>query len=263
MRELPRRSVQKTLGDFSEDPLKANGVNRAPELRPSFAFLTPRRSLAPSLATGVIAVFAVILFGLLVARTSSMTQADLVVSKALNSLHTGLLGSATSDAYVVFGPAPAIVGTIVIAAVILLVSRNVRLALTFGVVVAATWLPSALVKVLVHRTRPDVTLLPHPMATQPIDASYPSGHAVFVTALVVALVLLSRGHSVRPLLTVLGSVVVALVALALVIDGVHYLSDVLASIIWSLGLAPLVLELWNRLVLPRTYRRSAERAASE
>ncbi len=218
------------------------------------AFLTPGPRLAPSVVRGTAAVLLVVLFGLLVARSFGMTQTDLTISKALNGLHTGVLGAGTSAVYSVFGPAPAIVITAVVAAIIWLVSRSLRQGITFGIVVAVTWLPSALVKVIVDRTRPDAALLAHPFSPQPVDASYPSGHAVFITALVMALFLLARGRPIRLLVVVLGAVLVAVVALALVIDGVHYPSDVIASILWSIGLAPLVLEIWNRVVLPRTYR---------
>ena len=221
----------------------------------SSAFLTPAKALSPVVWRGVIAALVVVLFGLLVARTAAMTSADLAVSKALNALHTGLVGTVSSAVYVLFGPTAAIVGTLVIAAVIWLVSRNLRLAVTFGAVVAVTWLTSALVKLLVDRPRPNPILLSHPFASQPVDASYPSGHAVFVTALVVTLILMTRGRPIRPIVTVAGGLLVAFVAFALVVDGVHYLSDVLASVVWSVGLAPLVLEVWNRVVLPRTYRR--------
>lgn len=232
-------------------------MNLAQRPRTPTAFLTPRKSATPAVVRGVLAVLIVIAFGLLVARTSYMTHSDLAVSTALNSVHTGLLGAVASGAYVVFGPVPAVVATMLIAAAIWLVSGNFRPAVTFGTVVAVTWLSSALVKVLVDRPRPDAALLPHPAAVPPIDASYPSGHAVFVTALVVTLVMLARDRPVQPLVMVLGGVLVALVGLALVIDGVHYISDVLASILWSVGLAPLVLDIWNRVVLPRTYGRTA------
>ncbi len=218
-------------------------------------FLTPRDRARAVWISGVGAVVVVALFGLLVSRTSAMTAADLQVSKALNAGHTGALGALTSGIYTVFSPAPAIVITVLVVAVILLVSRKLGLAITVGAVIAVTWVPSAVVKVLVHRVRPDAALLPHPFSPQPSDASFPSGHMVFVTALVVTLILLTRGHRLRPLVVVLGIALVLIVAFALVIDGVHYPSDVLASILWSIGLAPLVLELWNRIVLRRVFSR--------
>ena len=218
----------------------------------------PKKAPAVVAAIGVLSVVIVVSFGLLVVRTAPVRHLDLVISQALNSLHTGMLGVVGSAAYVICGPVPAIAMTLVIAAVIWFVSRNLRLGVTFGAVVAVTWLPSAVVKLIVDRSRPNPALLSHPFVAQPSDASYPSGHVVFVTALVVALVLLVRGRTLRPLVTVLAALLVAAVAFLLVVDGVHYLSDVLASVLWSVGLAPLVLEVWNRLVLPRTYRNRPE-----
>jgi undecaprenyl-diphosphatase len=203
----------------------------------------------------VVVVLVVTLFGLLVVKSTALTQADFGVSKALNQLHTGLLGTLTSGVYTIFSPAPAIAITAVTAAVIWLVSKNLRIAITFGVVVAVTWLPSAVVKALVHRVRPDAALLAHPFASQPTDASYPSGHAVFVTAIVMAAILLARGRSFRPVVIAVGAIVILLVTVALVIDGVHYATDVTASVIWAVGLAPAVLYVWNRLVVPLSYRR--------
>ena len=252
------------MGVFLDAYPYANGVNLSPELHRTPALLTPKSAPAATAAIGVSAAVVVVVFGLLAARTAPVTHFDLVVSQALNSLHTGPLGVLGSAAYVIFGPAPAIAVTLVIAAVMWVVSRNLRVSVTFGAVVAVTWLPSAVVKLIVDRPRPNPALLSHPFASQPVDASYPSGHAVFVTALVVALVLLTRGRAIRPLVTVLGGLLVALVVFLLVVDGVHYLTDVLASVLWSIGLAPLVLEVWNRVVLPRTYRRRPTvRKASE
>ena len=220
------------------------------------AFLTPRSEPAATWVTGIGAVVIVVLFGLLAARNTAFSSAETQLSAAFNAAHVGALGSVTSAIYAIFSPVPAIVITLVIAAAVWLRSRDLRLAITFGVVIAVTWIPSAVVKALVHRPRPDAALLPHPFAVQPTDASYPSGHMVFITALVVTLILLTRGHRLRPLVVALGIVLALVVAFALVIDGVHFTTDVLASAVWSLGLAPLVLEVWNRVVVPRSYPRS-------
>ncbi|CAN5458250.1 hypothetical protein BH10ACT6_BH10ACT6_07680 [soil metagenome] len=226
-----------------------------------YGFLTPATEPASTwvVGVGVGAVAVVVIFGLLVARITAFTVGEMHLSAVLNAWHTGGIGAIASGVYAVFSPAPAIVITILVAAAILLRSRDLRLAITFGIVIAATWIPSALVKALVARPRPDAAMLPHPFAVQPSDASYPSGHMVFVTALVVTLILLTRGHRLRPLVTVLGMALVALVGISLVIDGVHFTSDALASILWSIGVAPFALEAWNRYVLPRSYR--GDRAA--
>ncbi|RKR73341.1 phosphatase PAP2 family protein [Frondihabitans australicus] len=206
------------------------------------------------LAFGVGAIAVVLAFGLILARTPGMTRIDMSISVALTRLHTGAIGALGSAVYKIFSPVEAITLTALIAVAILVVSRNLRLAATFAALVAITWIPSDIVKILVHRLRPDADELPHHLTPMPTDPSYPSGHMVFVTTLVIAVVLLARGSRWSALATGLGAVVVVVVALCLVTDGVHYASDVIASIVWSLGVAPFVLELWNRYVLPRTYR---------
>ncbi len=109
-------------------------------------------------------------------------------------------------------------------------------------------------KLIVHRPRPDAHALVHHLSPMPVDPSFPSGHMVFVSTLVVALVMLAGDSRWKSLIMVVGGLLMVFVAVVLVSDGVHYPSDVVASIVWSLGVAPLMLTLWNRYVLPRTYR---------
>lgn len=220
-------------------------------LSSSSAFLAPLPRLTPVVVRGCLAAALVLLFGLFLARTAGMTRIDTAASIALNELHTGAIGAISSAAYVIFGPIPAVAITCAIAAVIWTMSRDFRQGLTFGAVVAITWVPIVVVKMAVNRPRPDPTTLPHPFGTVLADASYPSGHMAFIAALVMAFILLARGHRARMIVGILGGAFIAIFALALVIDGVHYPTDVIASIVWSIGLAPLVLELWNRFVAPR------------
>ncbi|MCU1528590.1 MAG: hypothetical protein JWP75_2353 [Frondihabitans sp.] len=211
-------------------------------------------------AFGIAAIVVVVAFGFLISKTEAMTNVDLRIDKALNHLHTGFLGALGSGVYWLFEPTHAVLITLVVALVIWARSKNLRLAVTFAFVVGFTWLASDVVKLLVHRDRPDPAALLHPFSPEPVDPSFPSGHAVFVATMIVALYLLARGTSFRTGI-VLGGIAVAIVAaFALLSDGVHYPSDVLASYAWSVGVAPLVLLGWNRFVLPRTYRaaRSAD-----
>lgn len=206
------------------------------------------------MAFSIAAIVIVLAFGFVVAKTHAMTHLDLQGDKALNTLHTGALGQLGSAVYTIFSPVEAVLLTVVVCLVIGAVTRNLRVAATFAVTVALTWLSSDIVKVLVHRSRPDPAALPHPFAHQPVDPSYPSGHMVFVATLALTFFILARGKPYRPVVGVVGLVVAVVVGLCLVSDGVHYPSDVIASGVWSIGVAPLVLDLWNRFALPRTYR---------
>ncbi len=95
-------------------------------------------------------------------------------------------------------------------------------------------------KLIVHRPRPESALLSHPYTPALTDASYPSRHTVFVATLAIAVVLVLRGTRWQATATTIGAIVVAVVALALVTYGVHFPSDVIASIVWALAVAPAV-----------------------
>ena len=186
--------------------------------------------------TAAIGIVVVLVFGLIIRDT----RFDFTIVQALNSHHHGAVGTITNAVYQSFGPAPAIVGTIVLTAIIAAITRNLRVASTFAATIAGTWLSLAVIKLIVHRPRPDASLLPFPFSPAQIDASYPSGHAAFVTALLVTIVLGLASRRNRWIASTLGGVLIAAVGMALVIDGVHYPSDVIASIVWALAVAPAV-----------------------
>ncbi|MGN6325331.1 phosphatase PAP2 family protein [Pseudolysinimonas sp.] len=203
-------------------------------------------ALRPRVIVAIIGVVLVAAGGIAL-RTSSF---DLPVDRALNTAHTGAIGALGDAVYRFVGPVPAIIGTAVLTAILLLVRRDLRVAAGFAVTIAVTWLSSAVVKIAVARPRPDPSLLPHPSPAQ-TDASYPSGHAVFITALVVTAVLVTRSPALRRVWAIVGGLAVIGVGVLLVSDGVHFPTDVLASWIWSLSLAPLVAAVWVLIVRPR------------
>jgi len=194
----------------------------------------------------VVGILAVVVFGLLIKNT----HFDLAVVQYFNGFHHGTIGSLTNAVYKFFGPAFAIIGTVVLTGVIILLTRSLRVASTFAVTIAATWLSLAAVKIIVDRLRPDPALLPFPFNPAQIDASYPSGHTAFITALVVT-IFLGVAIRYRWVAAIIGGLVIAGVGLSLIIDGVHYPSDVAASILWGIAVAPLARFLWVSVVLRR------------
>ncbi|MFD1720429.1 phosphatase PAP2 family protein [Amnibacterium endophyticum] len=176
---------------------------------------------------------------------------EMPLSIALNRHHHGVLGALGDLLYHVVGPVGAIIGTAVITAVLLLVTRRWTTAATFAVTIAGSWLSVAVVKLLVHRPRPDAAQLPLPYHPVQVDASYPSGHMAFVTAVVMTTLLMMPPGAWRRLVAVLGAILVGAVALLLTVDAVHYPTDVIASIVWVVAVAPLVHAIWVRAVLPR------------
>ncbi|WP_155896929.1 phosphatase PAP2 family protein [Curtobacterium sp. UNCCL17] len=176
---------------------------------------------------------------------------DASLTTWLNSAHVGVIAAISNGVYAAFSPAPAIVITIVITALVWLRSRRLQAAAAFAGTVAITWIPSDVIKLLVDRPRPDVATLSHPFTPAQVDPSFPSGHAAFVTALVVALLFLAGNNAHRRAVLAGGVLLVALVAIALSIDAVHYPTDVLASIAWSAAVAPAARFLAANVILPR------------
>lgn len=198
--------------------------------------------------TAVLAVVAVTSGGLLL-RTAGAVEMPL--SQALNRLHAGFVAELGDLLYRWAGPVPAIVATALVTAVILIVSRDLRVASTFAVTIAVTWLSMALVKLTVDRPRPDASLLSSPFQPLQHDASYPSGHAAFLTIFAVTLVALIRRRDLRIVAAAAAVLLVGGALLLLTIDGVHYPTDVTASVLWALAVGPLVRAAWVRIALPR------------
>ena len=86
-------------------------------------------------------------------------------------------------------------------------------------------------KLLFHRVRPALWTSPAPAS----GYSFPSGHATFSSAFVVALVVLTWHTAARWPVLVLGIAFVALIGFSRVYLGVHYPSDIAAG--WMLSLA--------------------------
>jgi membrane-associated phospholipid phosphatase len=175
---------------------------------------------------------------------------DLGLARALNELHTGALGMVASTTYNVFEPVPSVVLTAAVAALFWVV-RDLRTGAAFAGVVALTWIPAELLKLVVHRGRPDANLMPHPFLPVQVDPSFPSGHTAFIVALVVALAFVARGTRWHPIVVGVGTMPILLIAVTLAIDAVHYPTDIAASIVWSLTVAPAARLVWVDWVMPR------------
>lgn len=198
------------------------------------AILTPTRSPRRTLRTSALGVIVVIAVGVLLRGF----PIDAALVQGLNTLHVGALGTAADFAYLALEPVAAVAVSAVLACAVWAASRSLRAAAAFASVIALTWLPSALVKLVVARPRPDAGVLTHPFVSTQTDGSYPSGHTVFVAAVAMAFWFLWRDSRYRALVIVGGAVAMGLIGLAVIVDGLHYPSDVLASVVWSVTVAP-------------------------
>ena len=206
--------------------------------------ISPVRNQSRVIWTAIIGIVIVFTVGLLIRHS----HFDLAVVQYLNDHHHGTIGSITNAVYKFFGPLYAILGVVVVTGIIVAVSRSLRVSSTFAATIAATWLSMAAVKLIVHRLRPDPSLLSFPFNPAQIDASYPSGHTAFITALVVTL-FLGVAINRRWLVAFIGGLFIVLVGLSVIVDGIHFPSDVIASVIWGIVVAPFARMLWVSVVL--------------
>ncbi|WP_345066588.1 phosphatase PAP2 family protein [Leifsonia kafniensis] len=213
----------------------------------------PLRPLAhPRAVTvaSILALCAVIAFGLLVARTPSWSTSELGIDQWLSLQHTPFLDGVTLTIAWLFDPAMAVVITVVTAVLIGIVTRNPARVLTFLGMIAVAWGGSEVLKWIVQRPRPDASLLAHPLLTEH-SFSYPSGHTCFVAALGLALIFLARDHPWRPLVITVAALATVLVAASRVSLGVHYPTDVAASLVYAVAASALALVVCLQYLLPR------------
>lgn len=136
--------------------------------------------------------------------------------------------------------------------VVLLFVRGWRLALGACAVTGLGWLTTLVVKTVVAEPRPTTAGLTHLLHVDPATLSYPSGHVVFATALVAALVMVCRRPLARTVVLVVGVVFVLLVGWSRLYLGVHFGSDVVGAVLNGVAGALLFAGLWN-LVASRVF----------
>lgn len=228
-------------------------IDPMPEVSTARRLDDPLRPLAHAQAivtASLLALVAVVGFGLLVARTASWSASELGVDQWLSLHHTPFLDSIALTIAWLFDPAMAAVITVASALMIGIVTRNPARVLTFLGMIAVAWGGSEVIKWIVQRPRPDASLLAHPLLTEH-SFSYPSGHTCFVAALALALIFLARDHPSRPLVITVMTLATLLVAGSRVYLGVHYPTDVVASLVYASAASALALVIWLNFLLQR------------
>jgi len=212
------------------------------------------RRLVPPIATGLVVIAAVAVFGLVVARSTAWTAGDLSILRSLSAAHNPVLDAIAVGIDWLFAPPRAIGITVVVAVALLAVRRDVRMTIGFVLLVAISWLGSDLVKAIVHRPRPDSTQLLNPLIVTPGSYSYPSGHVAFAASLGLALVVIAARGRWRNAAIGLAVVMALATAWSRAYLGVHYVTDVVAALVYTAAAVALLAALSRRFVAHRPAR---------
>lgn len=179
------------------------------------------------LGTAFTTAVIVVLIGLMLAAVPAIGAAEVSFDQQLRTLLDPAALQIASGIGVILEPVGGLAFLSAIGAV--LWWRADRLAaVRFVVIAGVSWLSVEPVKLLVQRPRPVL-----PGVHQMMESwSYPSGHVALITALVLGLVAVTDAKG-RAQVAAVGTVLVIVVATSRLALGVHYLTDVLAAIVWT------------------------------
>ena len=199
----------------------------------------PRFPRVPLAVTGVVLLVVGLVVGFTVNSIGARSTGELSLDVSIAGHRDGVLSALAQFINVGIGPAVAPVLLLIGGALLWRRSRFAAVSVV-GLTIAG-WLSVEIGKALVHRARPPITTV-HALVVETKPDSYPSGHTAFAAALVFAvaatLILLRR-----PTHTVwwVGVPFVVLVAASRLYLGAHYLTDVIASVIFAGGTVLIVL----------------------
>jgi membrane-associated phospholipid phosphatase len=212
--------------------------------------IPPRTVFLQTAVPATLAIAVVIATGFALAAATGMTAVEMDFLRTVSTLHTPLLDWLALGINSVFGPRIAMVLVLLGAIAVAGATRHLSSAAYFVAVVTVPWLSNEVVKNIVHRPRPDIPSLAHPLVFEPGGFGYPSGHTTFATCLVLGVVLAARCGRGRPALVVAAVSVSLATAASRVYLGVHYPTDVIASIVYSVAGVAVVHSVWTLLVVP-------------
>jgi undecaprenyl-diphosphatase len=210
---------------------------------------------AGSAVPAVAALVGVIAVGFALKSNAAWTTVEMDVLRYVNRLHTAPLDWLALGIEWLFAPATAVVLVLLSAGTVLLATRRPRQAVQLVVIVVIPWLGTEIVKVVVNRARPDIPSLAHILLLEPGGLSFPSGHTSFASCIALGLIIVA-GKRWRPLTCAVAAVVILATAASRVYLGVHFPSDVAASVVYSIGAVALVNAAWGLLMSHWDERRS-------
>lgn len=217
-----------------------------PRVQPS---LQPRATRGILVASATLLV--VVAVGFWLRFTPAATAFDVSILRQIRLQHSPSQTTIAVAIAWLFGPPIAAAITALIIAALYLFSRpRLVVAAKFAFLVGGTWLGSELVKLIVQRPRPGAIGASQIIET-PLSFTYPSGHTAFAASLGLAVVILVWASRWRPLAIALTVVLVLLTGYSRMYLGVHYLTDVIASMIYSVAAITLLNVLFVRYLQPK------------
>lgn len=165
---------------------------------------------------------------------------DVAFSKAARHLHLSVLTQVAEAFYRSLKPLPA-AGIMIVATVAVgLLARRWQVALAFFGGVAVTWGLAEAAKLVVDRPRPGMSEAMTHAVGATADPSFPSGHVAFTASFAAVLICALWSTRWRTVGIVVGVVLVVGMSVSVVVIGVHYAGDALASMVWVAGVYPAV-----------------------
>ncbi|WP_433674897.1 phosphatase PAP2 family protein [Microbacterium gorillae] len=220
----------------------------------------PRPRPAVWIPIALVTTIVIAVAGIFIRDSTVINEAELSFLRDLSAMHNAWLSPIALVINIGFGPVGAVIVSLIIAIVVGVSGGGVWSAARFGLLVVVPWLAVDLVKAIVSRPRPDSGVLVNQIISEPLSASYPSGHTGFAAALGMALVwtVLSRTRRTAPVVAViaLAAVLALVTAWSRMYLGVHHPTDVTASILLVPVVSTAVFAVCERIVDKRGLRTS-------
>ncbi|MEO6997810.1 MAG: phosphatase PAP2 family protein [Terracoccus sp.] len=218
----------------------------------------PRLPRVPLAVTGALLLVVGVVLGFTVNSIGAQSTGELSLDVDIAGHRDGVLSALAKFINVGIGPTVAPILLVIGCAFLWRRSRFAAVSI-IGLTIAG-WLSVEIGKFLVHRARPPMATV-QALVTETKADSYPSGHTAFAAALVFAIVatLILLGRPTRTAWWV-GVPFIVVVAASRLYLGAHYLTDVIASVIFAGGTVLIVLAVLGPWLL-RLRDREAQRGA--
>ncbi|AAT89915.1 acid phosphatase [Leifsonia xyli subsp. xyli str. CTCB07] len=177
--------------------------------------------------------FGLLLIGLVISPSASWTADEMRFVIAANNAHTAVSDMIAGTIEVVFGPTGAVLIGLATVGLIGAAKRSWFVALQVALLIGIPSAAMGLMKLLVCRLGPDPSMLTYPPsgANGAPMFSYPSGHTAFAAAWALALLVVLDRRRLRGALFFVALGLVVVTGWSRLYLGVHYGTDVLASMV--------------------------------